>query len=142
MSSNVIKCHQKNFRNFFSVILHKEFSTFKFLSIANFFPEGTPNFLTPDLKSTIKSSSIKGGQIPKNVMLSSSQSPIKTQETIFEVDIPARVKLRKRTHFKNCEAKAKRSRVHFVRSEFASLRNFSQSCEFALRIWSPGSRAR
>ena len=79
MSSNVIK---KIFN----------FAKFKFLNIPYFFVKGIPNFLTPDLKSTIKSSSIKGGQIPKKSMLSSSKSPIKTQETIFEVDIPARVK--------------------------------------------------
>ena len=54
----------------------------------------------------------------------------------------------------NCEsesrqkiAKRKRSEVYPIlceakRCEFASLRNFSQFCEFALRIWSPGSTFR
>ena len=69
MSSNVIK---KTLKFFFRYFYIKNFATFKFLSIANFFPKDTPNFLTPDLKSTINSSSIKGGQIPKNIMLSSS----------------------------------------------------------------------
>ena len=95
MSSNVSKCHQmssKNFSKFFFLFFYiKSFVTFKFLNRANFFLTLTLNFLTSDLKSTIKSSSIKGGQIPKNVMLISSKSPIKTQETIFEVDIPAGV---------------------------------------------------
>ena len=53
MSSNVIK---KFFKNFFVLLFIKNFTTFKFLNIANFFLKGTPNFLTPDLKSTIKSS--------------------------------------------------------------------------------------
>ena len=44
------------------------FATFKFLNIGNFFLKGTPNFLTPDLKSSIKSSPKRGGQIPKYVM--------------------------------------------------------------------------
>ena len=42
-------------------------------------------------------------------------------------------KLRKRTLSKNCEAKAKRSRVHFVRSEANSLRfrnRANSHCEF------------
>ena len=76
MSLNVSRCHQmstKKFSKIFFVFFYiKNFATFKFLSIANFFPKGSLNFLTPDLKSTIKSSSIKGGQIPKNVMSSSS----------------------------------------------------------------------
>ena len=69
MSSNVIK---KIFKILLLNFYIKNFATFKFLSIANFFPKGSLNFLTPDLNSTIKSSSIKGGQIPKNVILSSS----------------------------------------------------------------------
>ena len=69
MSSNVIK---KIFKILFLNFYIKNFVTFKFLSIANFFPKNTQNFLTPDLKSTINSSPIKGGQIPKNITLSSS----------------------------------------------------------------------
>ena len=43
----------------------------------------------------LKNSLRKWGQIPKNLKLSSRYSPIKTQETIFEVTVPTRVKLEK-----------------------------------------------
>ena len=76
MYLNVSRCHQmstQKFSKIFFVYFYiKNFATFKFLSIANFFPKGSLNFLTPDLESSIKSSAIKGGQIPKNVILSSS----------------------------------------------------------------------
>ena len=58
-----------------------------------FFLSGPSNFLTPKSKSTIKSSPITGGQIPKNVTLSMSYSHSKSQETIFVDEIPARVKV-------------------------------------------------
>jgi len=57
----------------------------------NFFLRVQQIFSTPDLKSPIKSNSIKWGQIPKNVKLSPSHSPIKTEETIFEVTFRATV---------------------------------------------------
>ena len=44
----------------------KNLPTSKFIKIANFFLKGARNFLTQDLKSTIKSSSINRGQISKN----------------------------------------------------------------------------
>merc|ERR1719215_1598646 len=70
----------------------KNLPTSKFLKIANFFLKAARNFLNPDLKSTIKSSTIKRDQISKNVKLSTSNSPLKTQESIFEVTLPAGVK--------------------------------------------------
>ena len=90
-SSNSSKIRIFPMKNLFPFYI-KNLPTSKFLKIANFFLKGARNFLTPDLKSTIKNSSIKRGQISKNVELSTSYSPLKTQETIFEVTLPARVK--------------------------------------------------
>ena len=90
-SSNTLKTRIFPMKNLFSFYI-KNLPTSKFIKIANFFLKGARNFLTPDLKSTIKSSSIKRGQISKNVELSTSYSPLKTQETIFKVTLPARVK--------------------------------------------------
>ena len=93
-SSNTSKIRIFPLKNLFPFYI-KNLPTSKFIKIAYFFLKGARNFLTPDLKSTIKRSSIKRGQISKNVELSTSYSPLKTQETIFEVTLPARVKLSK-----------------------------------------------
>ena len=98
MSPNDIQLHPRSSsirlsldRTFMIWNLFLKIAISKFLEIANFFLKGTSKFLIPDLNSTLKSSSINWGQIPKNVNLSSSYSPKQTQEAIFEVTFPAGV---------------------------------------------------
>ena len=76
----------KHFKNlYFSaeksfLSLQKEFANIEISPNSYFFLKGSQKFLTPDLKSTVKSSPVKRGQIPKNVKLSRSNSKLKTLE--------------------------------------------------------------